>query len=308
MKISFFIFLIFVVFICGCNKAPKIQPQEINLSVPADTITFAIIGDYGKAGEAEKAVAAMVKSWEPDFIITTGDNNYEYGEINTIHQNIGAYYGDFIYNFDAPEMLQYQGRAFEEKQNRFFPCPGNHDANNSHGLQPYLSYFSLPGNETYYKFTWGPVTFFSLNSTATFLEHQKQWLFDALDSSDNTFHVVYFHHPPYSPGPHGNSENMQWEFSSHKVDCVIGGHDHIYAHIEKLDQPGIHYLVNGLGGKSLYSCDTTYLSPNEFKTFCYDKDYGAMWAKATPTELVVKFYAISNQAKAIDSLIIKRNL
>ncbi len=53
------------------------------------TVKFAVIGDYGKAGSPELAVSNLVKSWNPDFIITLGDNNYEYGEAATIDTNIG---------------------------------------------------------------------------------------------------------------------------------------------------------------------------------------------------------------------------
>ena len=43
-------------------------------------VKFAAIGDYGLAGPNELAVANLVKSWNPDFIITTGDNNYPAGK------------------------------------------------------------------------------------------------------------------------------------------------------------------------------------------------------------------------------------
>ena len=32
---------------------------------------FAVIGDYGSAGQAEADVSSLVKSWNPDFVITT---------------------------------------------------------------------------------------------------------------------------------------------------------------------------------------------------------------------------------------------
>ena len=62
---------------------------------------FAVIGDFGLAGNNELEVANLVKSWNPDFIITTGDNNYELGESSTIDANIGQYYHDYIYPYSA---------------------------------------------------------------------------------------------------------------------------------------------------------------------------------------------------------------
>src|SRR5688572_13851644 len=55
-------------------------------NVRAAQVTIGVIGDYGSAyaGGAsfsnEQAVANLIKSWNPDFIITTGDNNYPNGE------------------------------------------------------------------------------------------------------------------------------------------------------------------------------------------------------------------------------------
>ena len=65
----------------------------------ADPITFAVFGDYGDNSGAELAVANMVKSWNPDFILAAGDNNYPSGSAATIDVNIGKYYQEFIGNY-----------------------------------------------------------------------------------------------------------------------------------------------------------------------------------------------------------------
>ena len=57
---------------------------------------FAVIGDFGWDGSDELAVANLVKSWNPDFIITVGDDNYDNGDASTIDKNIGKYYHDYI--------------------------------------------------------------------------------------------------------------------------------------------------------------------------------------------------------------------
>ena len=43
------------------------------------TLRFAVIGDFGLAGDRAREVSLLVKSWNVDFIITTGDNNYPNG-------------------------------------------------------------------------------------------------------------------------------------------------------------------------------------------------------------------------------------
>lgn len=298
--------LIVIISLTSCEKLELIKPIGFETNIEADTIVFGIIGDYGKSGDAESAVANLVKSWNPDFIITAGDNNYEKGELSTIKQNIGNYYSDYIYNFDAPSAYQCNGKAFQDSINRFFPCPGNHDANNKDGLLPYLNYFTLPYFETYYKFIWGPVSFFSLNSVNGNITEQQDWLFNELAQSNTPFNIVYFHHSPYTTGQHVNNPNMQWDFHNHNVDVVITGHDHIYSRIEKKGEPDLHYIINGLGGKSLYECNMEALPSDIFKAFCYNKDYGAILGVASKDKFELKFISVSQPNHPIDSLVIQR--
>lgn len=290
----------------SCHKIDLIKPIGFETNIEADSIIFAVIGDYGKAGESEEKVASLVKSWNPDFIVTTGDNNYEAGDYKTIKENISNYYGDYIYNFDAPEEYQCKGKAFKEGINRFFPSPGNHDANNKDNLLPYLNFFTLPEHEIYYKFVWGPVSFYSLNSTADNVDDQKKWLYEQLKLSTTSYNIVFFHHSPYTTGTHGNTEKMQWDYYSHHVDIVLTGHDHIYSRIEKKAEKGMFYLVNGLGGKSIYECNPAQLPVTEFNAYCYNADYGAIKAAATNHKLVLEFYSKGQPADPIDRVVIEK--
>jgi len=130
--------------------------------VAPSTTTFAVIGDYGQAGPSESEVAALVQGWNPNLILTTGDNNYDTGSAATIDANVGQYYHNFI----SPYLGSYGAGA---TSNRFFPTLGHHDWGNAYpdptGDQPYLNYFTgLPGNGRHYTFTAGPVQFFALDS------------------------------------------------------------------------------------------------------------------------------------------------
>ncbi len=296
------LFLLSILIPQDCERIEITQPIDFETVVEADSITFAVIGDFGKSGNNEKAVADMIKSWNPDFIITTGDNNYYEGKYSTIKKNITRYYGDFIYNYDAPLKYQCNGIAFKEGINRFFPSPGNHDANNKNGLSPYLNYFTLPGQENYYKFIWGPVSFYSLDSETGDIEKQKSWLFKELDNSQTPFNIVYFHHAPWTTGGHSNTERMQWDFYHHKVDVVFSGHDHIYSRIEKLDEKGMYYIISGLGGCSKYDCNPDKLPSDLFNVLCYNENYGAIKAMATDKQLDIKFYSVSKTNSLIDSV------
>ncbi|MHB8879713.1 MAG: metallophosphoesterase family protein, partial [Myxococcaceae bacterium] len=104
----------------------------------AGVIRFAVIGDFGSGDSHETDVARLVKSWSPDFVVTTGDNNYPNGAAATIDEHIGRDWAAFI--------GEYQGRYGPGSAvNRFWPVPGNHDWRSA-GLRPYLEYFHLPGN------------------------------------------------------------------------------------------------------------------------------------------------------------------
>jgi len=299
--------LFIAIFSFSCEEGMiKENPPFI---MPGDSVRFAVVGDYGKSGTAEFQVAEMIKSWNPDFIITTGDNNYEEGLLSMMVENIGQYYGDYIYNYDAPRDFRCYGKAFEDEINRFFPSPGNHDYYGNNSLTPYLTYFTLPGNERYYEFIWGPVHLFSVNS----MEHldgesfaeQKRWFAERVQLSEAPFKIAYFHHPPYSTGKHGNHVTMQWNFWELGVTSVITGHDHHYARIHRKSEPGLIYLVNGAGGKSLYPCQDNPLSPDKFDVVCYDENYGAMLVTATHTSITFMFSSIDDQDPFVDSCIVQ---
>src|SRR5690349_11205049 len=65
----------------------------------SEQVRFANIGDFGLAGRGEEAVANLVKSWQPEFIVTNGDDNYQQGSAATIDKNIGQYYHDYIFPY-----------------------------------------------------------------------------------------------------------------------------------------------------------------------------------------------------------------
>ena len=201
-------------------------PTAIPSPTPITSVRFAVIGDYGQAGPDLAAVAHLVIGWGPDLILTVGDNNYPDGSAETIDENVGQYFHAYIGD--------YQGAyGVGSETNRFFPTLGNHDWNTANGT-PYLDYFTLPGNERYYQFSWGPVDFFALDSDSRNPDGigrssvQGQWLQSALAASDAAWQVVYFHVTPYSSGTHGDYPPLQWPFKAWGADLVIAGHDHVY--------------------------------------------------------------------------------
>jgi len=262
---------------------------------PDSAITFAAIGDYGYKGVGEPETARLVQSWDPDFVITLGDNNYPQGAASTIDRNIGQYFHNFIY----PYAGRY-GAGSPTGENRFFPVPGNHDYGS--GLGPYLKYFTLPGNERYYDFVKGPVHFFAIDSEAADGEGadsaQAKWLEAGLAASTSAFNVVYDHSPPYSSGKHGNNGAMQWPFAAWGADAVLSGDDHDY---ERIIGPkdGLPYFVNGAGaGRRSFHGHT------KGSVVQFNKDFGAMRIYASPRRMEFKF--VAQDGTLVDDFAIRR--
>jgi len=264
---------------------------RVSQAAPPPPIIFAVIGDYGNDSQAEADVATLVKSWNPDFILTLGDNNYPVGAAATIDQNIGKHYHDFIYPYTG----SYGAGA---TTNRFFPSLGNHDWNTANA-QPYLNYFTLPGNERYYDFVRGAVHFFAVDSDSnepdgrTSDSVQGQWLQNQLAASTARWQVVYFHHAPYSSSStHGSNTTLQWPFKAWGADVVLAGHDHTY---ERLLVGGLPYFVNGAGGAGLYGLG----APVAGSQVRYNADHGAMRVRADDVQ--VSFEFVTRSGALIDS-------
>lgn len=265
---------------------PRIDTGEV-----LGPATFAVIGDYGVGTSSEASVSVMVHGWAPDFIVTTGDNNYPAGSSKTIDDTIGRYYYDYIY----PYAGSYGTGATD---NAFYPSLGNHDWETSDAA-PYLAWFELPGTEYYYDFVKGDVHFFVLDSDprepdgVDAASAQAAWLEATLATSTAAWQVVVFHHPAFSSGDHGSTTEMQWPFGTWGVDLVLTGHDHIY---ERLETGGVTYIVNGIGGAGLYGIQATGPLPESLVQF--DSEHGAMFARVDATSFEV--YEVTTTGVVVD--------
>jgi hypothetical protein len=277
----------------------SIRFESLEERLAPSATQFAVIGDYGLASSpGEAKVAALVKTWNPDAVITLGDNNYSNGSAATIDANIGQYYHSYIGNYTGSYGA---GSAV----NRFFPTLGNHDWQTHRGTPPlptpYLNYFTLPGNERYYTFTQGPVQFFAIDSgngagdgsdspepdgySSTSV--QGQWLKAQLAASTAPWKIVYFHHPAYSSGVLGSNAVMQWPFQAWGATAVMAGSDHDY---ERLNIGGLPYFVNGLGGESYVAFTGAPAAGSQVR---YADNWGAMHVTASDTQIQFQFISLS---------------
>ncbi len=243
---------------------------------------FGVIGDYS-AGQGLLDVSNLIKSWNPNFIVTVGDNNYPSGDASTIDQNIGQYFHSYIYPYAGSY------GAGSTAGNRFWPSLGNHDYDTA-GAAAYFNYFTLPGNERYYNIVQGNVELFICNSEDPEPDGiqsnsaQAAWLKQKLAESTARWKLVIFHEAAYSSGEHGDNTFMQWPFQQWGATAVLSGHDHDY---ERILKNGMPFFVDGLGGGEIRPFSGTTAG----SVVRYNADYGAMRVDAYDNALVFQFFA-----------------
>ena len=295
------IFLLFVLLIIGMfvifqTLYPSAQLSTARTLIHSTdaNIRFSVIGDFGLGKQAELDVAELVKSWSPDFIVTAGDNNYAHFSMFSTDKNIGKYYHEFIGT--------YNGIYGTSDGDRFFPAMGNHDWDSTICFfdscrGSYLGFFTLPNNERYYDFIWGPVHFLVLDTDPREPDGtspdsvQGLWFKNKLAESTSPWKVVVAHHPPYSSGERGSAEYMRWPYKEWGADVILSGHNHVYERSLVDDFP---YIENGLGGKSLHDFET----PIPGSEVRYNQDYGAMLVEANASS--INFMFINRAGEEID--------
>jgi len=274
-------------------------------------LVLAFLGDYGEAGSNEQAVVNLVNSWNPDYVITLGDNNYfadtlanyasqadyDAAAMASYDENIGQYFGDYM------------------AEGRFFPAMGNHevdiDTNGGHPMGYfYEDYFAdvVPGtssgNQRYYNtYVGDDVELFALSSDPrepdgrSMGSDQYLWMEEQMQNSTARFRLVIMHHPPYSSGSHGSTPDMQWDYNNLGMDMVLAGHDHDY---ERLESDGIPYIVDGTGGKSLYS----FVNIVPESLVQYDDNYGALRAEVDSDAGTITFEYINIDGVVVDRYVL----
>jgi alkaline phosphatase len=212
---------------------------------PGIVLAAGDIADCEATGD--EATAAVVKS-EPGTVLALGDNAYKFGSADDFAKCYGPSWGQF--------------------KDRTHPVLGNHDYRDT-AAQAYYDYFGAqagPRGQGYYSFEVGPWHVIALDSNCDIIDcrpggPELTWLEHDLSASKAQCQLVYWHHPRFSSGNHGDDQRMQqaWRLLvTAGVEIVLVGHDHDYERFApigdkgQLDpQGGIREFVVGTGGGSL---------------------------------------------------------
>jgi len=165
------------------------------------------------------------------------------------------------------------------------PAPGNHEYEYfPFPGRAYFTYFGVNAGERgkgYYSYdleTWHVVV---LNSNCAESggcgpgSPQEQWLRHDLQTHGRSCIAAYWHHPLFSSGPHGGSQEVKpfWD-ALHQAGAtvVVNGHDHDYERFGLLDsegradpERGIREFVVGTGGAEHYEFRRTTVSGSEVR-------------------------------------------
>ena len=293
----------------------SVTPGHLD-GTPVNPVTFSVIGDYGfGCCSGAKATARMVKTWNPAFIITTGDNNYGGTAVGDPgwSLNIGSLYGSFI-------QRRADNRYPEQTSttNRFFASVGNHDTGSTPsfggGLDGFIDYLhDNPGatprmpvgsgivNTTtcYYDFIIGTAHFFVIDGQGLInpasLAAQRAWALQAVQNSTARWKFLVMHPPPYTSTVNAGFQGFRWhDVWSAGVSALFVGHTHNY---ERLNLSTVHpslagselrQFTVGISGATLNGLPLPRASNTEM---AYNSNYGAL--RVTVDEFAARFEMLS---------------
>ncbi|XP_058213001.1 purple acid phosphatase 8-like [Rhododendron vialii] len=274
-----------------------------------ESLRVLVVGDWGRKGTHNQSEVAVqmgktAEEFNPDFIISTGDNFYEDGLTGT---DDAAFDESFSNIYTAPSL-----------QKQWYSVLGNHDYRGDAlaQLSPILTqrdnkwlclksyildaeivefffvdttpfedkYFNDPGDDTY---DWRGVV-----PREKYLSSLLKDVDSALRESSAKWKIVVGHHTIKSAGQHGNTVELVAKLlpilQASDVDLYINGHDHCLQHISDSDSP-LQFLTSG-GGSKAWRGDVSWWNPAEMK-FYYDGQ-GFMTLEVTQTEVGFVFYDI----------------
>lgn len=260
---------------------------------------FAVIGNYGQNTAPAGAVAAMVNSWSPLFVVTTGGNGLGTDtSIPALDMDVGTNYHQYINPYVGT-----QGTG-SPSRNSFWPTVSDYEWFNTATLSTYKQYFPLPteNGENYYDHIEGPVHFFFLDSNPSTPDGnsatstQAEWLRVKLATSPCKYKVVSMFRTAYSSYADGQGNTgLNWPFAAWGATVVLNGQPFGY---ERILADGINYITNGIG--AVVEAPGT-LDP--FSRFTYNAQVGAQLVTVNCDSVRFELYSVDGKLQ--DSLLIQ---
>lgn len=193
----------------------------------------------------------------------------------------------------------------------FYPVLGNHEFNSVN----YYNYFSLPGIERFYSFDLPDIHIIALDSNISFdMESpQYRWLMgDLTKNKDVKWKFIIMHHPTYSSGPHGGTDEngipreaptrqaqelLPGLAKEYGIQAIFAGHDHAY---ERSVNENLQYIITGGGGAENYG--DIFAAKNPYRKIFYS---GLHYCTVSINGDMAKIVAKTPGGRMIDSVDVK---
>lgn len=233
----------------------------------ADTqgrLSFLVIGDWGKQGNRpQKRVAAamddLAARTRVDFIVSTGDNFYPAG-VKSPHDPLWRKTFEEVYGLPHLKVLpwyvslgnhDYLGDVRAEiAYGRIHPrwhLPAPYYTHSFSAGGPLAQLFFLDTNAFIAYYRARPDRYNRIDAAGS--GEQLDWLRRQLRESRAVWKIVIGHHPVYSSGFHGDTEELKTLlpplFGQFGVQAYFSGHDHDLEYYRP--QGGTAYIVSGGG-------------------------------------------------------------
>lgn len=292
----------------------------------ADSVTFFVIGDWGREGTKNQTnVAALMSdvaaATPPVAVLSCGDNMYPNGLNSTDDPLFDRSFRN-VYNGNLDGVPWYAVLGNHDYGDGFWTlCERDEredcDRGPHHQLGDSLhrrdSRWNMPDKNYVKRFGGGLVDVFFIDTNPMISEYRnadwnpwnknileaEDWResLDTLDrrlsESDALVKLVVGHHPTRSNGDHGPNldlvEHLEPILNSHGVVAYFSGHDHDMEHL-KTDDMQFHQIVSGAGSdctRGFHSTDSS-LWQYAWSGFTTVEVQGG----ATP-KVVVRFYTVS---------------
>jgi hypothetical protein len=235
---------------------------------------IAAAGDIAGGWDEDEETARVLDALQPDKVLTLGDTVYDKGTTREYERHYQPTWGRHL--------------------GKTAPSPGNHE-HRTRSLSGYCDYHGAAahcrGGIAYHAFDLGGWHLISLDSgcdktsTCDPMEagsEMRRWLAADLAANAKRCTLVYWHHPRFSSGKHGDDERSAevWqELYDAGVDVVLNGHDHHYERFAPLDPDGnpdetagIRQFIVGTGGTKLRKLD----EPRDHSETTNDATHGVL--------------------------------